>query len=144
MNGRAQQCRDRAIPGCSATVAMVCRDDAEAARVGQLLEGIGSGSLMTFRRTEDISSNAPRRAVSLVVMTGMSDADITRDSLRKLRRSLPRVALAVIGETSSIELEIAVREAGAIFFVKPVTDEQWVAMLEHAIVRNGRRIVSQG
>ena len=125
-------CAHRA-PSRSTCVAMVCRDSSESGLVSRLMKEIGSCSLMTYAKVEDLAMNAPRRGASLVILADDSPKPIVERSLRWLKRWCPAASVAVVGVPECPDLELVARMGGASYFVRPVAEQQWRALLEHAL-----------
>jgi len=138
MERRAKGVYARHAPGRSAFVVMVCSDPDEVDRVSRLMRDMGSCSLVTYRRICDLAMNAPRNGASLVVLADDSPQPMVEHSLRWLRRWCPGASVAVVGSTDRPNLEIVARSGGASYFVHPVAEDQWRALLEHALNTVGR------
>lgn len=111
-------------------VLMVCTDMSEADQVGRALSEVNSGCLVTYRRAEDLMSNAPAGEVALVILANESTPVRLDRTLRWLRRRWPRCPLAVVGDQGGGEREIAARSSGAMYLTRPVAAEEWSALLE--------------
>ena len=137
MERRAKGVYVRRTPGRSAFVVMVCKDPDEVDRVSRLMREMGSCSLVTYRRVCDLALNAPRSGASLVILADDSPEPTVEHSLRWLRRWCPAATVAVVG-AGGPELEIVARAGGASYFARPVAEDQWRALLEHALQTAGR------
>jgi hypothetical protein len=82
--------------------------------------------------------NAPRSGASLVILADDSPEPMVEHSLRWLKRWCPAASVAVIGGAGYPNLEIVARTGGASYFVHPVAEDQWRALLEHALHAAGR------
>jgi DNA-binding response OmpR family regulator len=112
---------------------MVCTDISEAELVSRQLSELNSGCLVTYRRAEDLIRNAPMGRVALIILaTSDAPAAIGR-TLKWLRRRWPRCPITVVGDQGSGELEMTARKGAACYLTRPVTPEQWTAVLTHVL-----------
>jgi len=121
-----------------AYIVMACEDLNEAAQAGQQLSQLNRGCLITYRRAEDIILNAPSGPVALIVLAGATDPEAIRVTLRWMRHRWPRSPIAVVGDAGGGDMEMSAREGGASYLTRPVTAEQWSAMLSHVLGVSGR------
>ena len=120
-------------------VVLVCRSETEAEHVGALVGGIGVGSLVTYRKVEDLALNPPRRRATLVILTGLRSHAAVARALQWLNRYWPRCSSVVISCASDQEMEKVARGGGAMYFVRPVSDGEWRDMLEYAVAEAAER-----
>lgn len=114
-------------------VVMVCTDMREAEQVGRQLSEFDNGCLVTYRRAEGLRFNAPAGRVALAILANADPLSGMRRTLKWLRHQWPRSSIAVVGDVGCGEHEIAAREEGAMFLTRPVGQEQWTAILSHAL-----------
>jgi len=119
-------------------IVMACRDAGEAAQVGQQLLQVNSGCLMTYRKAEDVLLNSPTARVALIILANIDDPQTIGTALKWMRRRWPRCPVAVVGDAGGRELEIAAREGGASYLARPVSSEEWAAMVTHVLRVPGR------
>ncbi|MBS3735354.1 MAG: hypothetical protein KGY99_10600 [Phycisphaerae bacterium] len=105
----------------------------EADQIGRALSEVNSGCLVTYRRAEDLMSNAPTGQVALVVLAN-DDAPVhlTR-TLEWLRRRWPRCPLMVVGDEGGAAGERTARAGGAMYLARPIATEQWTALLSEML-----------
>ena len=115
-------------------VVMVCADMREADLVGRQLMEVNTGCLVTYRRTEALRLNVPAGRIALVILATEDRPQTMRQTLRWLRRRWPRCVITVVGDTGCGAEEMAAREGGAAYLTRPVSPEQWLAVLAHALV----------
>jgi DNA-binding response OmpR family regulator len=123
-------------------IVMVCEDLSEADQIARLLEEQEVACLVTYRRAEDLVVNAPRAKVALIILAGNEKPALMSRTLRWLRRRWPHCPVTVVGCTGDNGLEMAARAGGATYLVRPVTREEWLAILEHGLARIRRRQTS--
>ena len=120
--------------GGRALVVMVCTDMREADLVGRQLMEVNTGCLVTYRRAEDMKLNVPAGRIALVILATEDRPQKMREALRWLRRRWPRCVITVVGDTGCGVEEMVAREGGAAYLTRPVSPEQWLAVLTHALV----------
>jgi DNA-binding NtrC family response regulator len=125
--------RSEAVHGHRLCIVMVCEDIAEAARVGQILLQVNSGSLITYCRAEDLIFNCPRGRIALIILANRDQPEAMERIIDWLRRQWPHCPVVVIGDAGSRELELAARKGGATYLVRPVSPDEWGALLGHAL-----------
>ena len=111
---------------------MVCTDASEADHVGRLLSELNSECLVTYRRVQDLVLNAPAGPVALVILATDDAPQTVQRTLAWLRRRWPHCPLTVVADEGCGEHELAARRGGANFLARPVTREQWLAVLSPA------------
>jgi len=114
---------------------MACSDMQEADQVGRCLAELKTGCLVTYCKAEDLLLNAPGGQVALVILATNDSLPVLRGALQWLRRRWPRCPVTVVGDEGCGEHELAAREAGASFLARPVTPDEWSAVLSHAFRR---------
>jgi DNA-binding NtrC family response regulator len=119
-------------------VVMTCSNGDEAAQVaGQLLQ-VNSGVLITYRRCEDVLANSPRGQVVLLILASTEEpAELTR-ALKWMRNRWPNCPITVVGDAGGGDVEVAARQGGACFLARPVTRDQWQAIVTHVLEVPGR------
>ena len=105
----------------------------EADEVGRRLLELNNGCLVTYRRAEDLMSNAPAGKVALVILATSDSPEVICRTLKWLRRRWPRVPITVVGDVGGGELELAARKEAACYLTRPVGDQQWRAIVAHAL-----------
>jgi len=88
--------------------------------------------------------NTPSGKVALVILATDDSAPLLRRSLDWLRRRWPGCPITVIGDTGCGEHEMAAREGGANFLTRPVSPEQWSAILSQALGTARRQLPQYG
>ncbi len=124
-------------------IVMACGDAAEAAQVGQQLLQVNTGSLVTYRRAEDVLLNSPSGKVALIILASAEDPEAIGTTLKWMRRRWPGCPITVVGDVGGGEMEIAARKGGASYLARPVASEHWAAMIAH-VLRVPGRIASEG
>jgi DNA-binding response OmpR family regulator len=114
-------------------VLMACGDAAEAAQVGQQVLKVNKGSLVTYRRAEDVLLGSPAGRVVLIILASGEDPRIVGRNLAWMRRRWPQCPIAVIGEKGGDATEMAARIGGASYLTRPVRPEEWAALVEHVL-----------
>jgi len=114
-------------------IVFTCTDMQEADEVGRQLLELNNGCLVTYRRAEDLMSNAPAGKVALVILASSDSLQVICRTLRWLRRRWPRVPITVVGDIGGGELELAARKEAACYLTRPVGNDQWRAIIAHAL-----------
>lgn len=122
----------RSVGGRTMTV-MVCADMREAELVGRQLLEMNTGCLVTYRRAEEMKFNVPLGDVALVILATEDRPNRMREILRWLRQRWPRCPITVVGDKGCGVEEMVAREGGAAYLTRPVSPEQWLAVLAHAL-----------
>ena len=120
-------------------IVMVCRRVEEVKKLTDLLGGEDSGRLITYAGVGDLALNAPRGEAALVIFANAMKPGGTSRALRWLNRHWPRCMGAIIADESTAELETIVRSRGAMYFVRPISDGEWQAMLTVGLRGAARR-----
>lgn len=114
-------------------IVMVCGDFAEAAEVARRLLQVNTGSLVTYRRAEDLLMNTPAGRVALIILADGSDPRKVDGTLKWIRQRWARCPVVLVGDEGGGEMEMAARVNGASYLTRPVSSQQWAAMIEHAM-----------
>jgi len=114
-------------------VVMACADREEADQVGRHLWELNTGCLVTYLRAGDLMLNTPSGRVALVILATRESVPVLRRTLEWLRRRWPSCPITVVGDAGCGDHEMAAREGGAVFLARPVTDQQWLAILSHSL-----------
>lgn len=130
--------RLRTRQGRQVYIVMVCEDLGEAAEVGELLSKVNTGSLITYRRAEDVLLNYPSGRVALIVLADSQDPAKVGRTLKLMRHRWPNCPIVVVGDEGGGELEMAARIEGASYLVRPVSSQQWAGMVEHVLGSRSR------
>jgi hypothetical protein len=113
-------------------IVMACQDRLETEQVGQELLKVNSGRLQAYRRIRDLICNPPTGPItSAILATHDGQAEVT-EALEWIRRQWPRCLTIVIGDTGCGRQERMARQGGALFLTRPVSAEQWLAIVCHA------------
>lgn len=118
-------------------VVMVCSDMQEADQVGHCLQELNTGYLVTYCKAEDLLRNAPSGMVALVIVATDDSPPVLRGALHWLRRRWPGCPITMVGDAGYGDHEMIAREGGATFLTRPVSPEQWAAILLHALHHAG-------
>ena len=119
--------------GVRVCIVMACTDMSEADKVGETLLELNMGCLVTYRRAEDLMYNAPAGKVALVILATRDNPTMVRRTLRWLRHRWPRSPVMVVGDEGCGDHEMAARTGGANYLARPITPQQWSALLCHAL-----------
>ncbi|MHC4982906.1 MAG: hypothetical protein ACYTF6_07025 [Planctomycetota bacterium] len=114
-------------------VVMVCTDMSEAEQVARQLSEFDNGSLVTYRRVEDLKYNLPTERVALAILASGDSPSGLRRALKWLRHKWPRCPITVVGDLGCGQHEIAARKGGAMYLARPVAHENWAAILNHVL-----------
>lgn len=71
----------------------------------------------------------------MVILAGRECAEETGRVLHWLRHRHPHCPVTVIADAGAGEEELTARSGGAIFMARPVTGEQWTALLSGVLAR---------
>ena len=77
--------------------------------------------------------NAPSGRVALVILATSDVPAVLARTLRWLRHRWPKCPVTVVGDVGSGEHEIAARQGGATYLTRPVSDQQWAAVLSNVL-----------
>ena len=116
----------------------VCDEAAEAARLGSQISKVHSGTLVTYRKAEDILLNAPAGRVVLIILAADDDPARLGKTLSWMRRRWHRCPVTVVGTEGNVEQETAARMEGATYLTRPVGPEEWVSLVQHVLNMHGR------
>ena len=117
---------------------VACEDAAEAARMGSLISQVHSGTLVTYRKAEDILLNAPAGRVALIILAADDDPARLGKTLSWLRRRWHRCPVTVVGTEGNVEQETAARMEGATYLTRPVRPKEWTSLVQHVLSMPGR------
>lgn len=123
-------------------IVMACEDLDEANQVSHQLLQVNRGSLITYRRAEDVISNSPAGRVVLIILAGSDDPEAIGATLTWMRHRWPYCPVAVIGDTGGGSLEIAARKGGASYLVRPVSPQQWAGLVQ-CVLKVSDRVASE-
>jgi len=119
-------------------IVMACQDASEAGEVSRQLSQVNSGTLITYRRAEDVLLNSPTGRVALIVLAGSEDPEAVERTLEWMRHRWPHCPIAVVGDQGGGLMEMAARKGGAFYLTRPVDPRQWAAMVQHVLAARGR------
>ena len=117
----------------SLCIVMACADMSEADLVSRQLQELNKGCLVTNRRAEDLMCNAPAGMVALVILATTDAPTVLARTLKWLRRRWPGCPITVVGDVGSGRHEMVAREGAAWYLTRPVSAEEWAAILSHAL-----------
>ena len=135
----------RVPEGCKGTrhrerlcIVVACEDAAEAAQMGSQISKVHTGTLVTYRKAEDILLNAPAGRVVLIILA--ADDDLTRlgKTVAWMRRRWNRCPITVVGDKGNAQQELAARSGGASYLTRPVGPHEWAALVEHVLDMHGK------
>jgi hypothetical protein len=113
-------------------VVVVCQDPSVVDLLTGSAESAFGGSFVTYGRMEDMALNPPSGAATMIVLADLCEPAGLRGALEWLGRYWPRCARVVISTQGGMETEIAARAGGALYFVHPVLESEWNALLDYA------------
>lgn len=119
--------RDREV-----CVVMACQDMFEAEQVGQELLKVNSSRLQAYGRIRDLICNPPAGPITSIIFATHDGQAEVRGALGWFRRYWPGCPLTVVGDSGCGTQERTAREGGAMFLTRPVSAEQWSAIVCHA------------
>ena len=119
-------------------IVMACEDLSEAVRVGQAISQLNTGTLVTYRKAQDVLANYPAGRVALIILASSDDPQLVGKTLAWMKRRWPQCAITVIGDEGSGPLELAARTGGATYLTRPVSPDQWAAIVHHALKGDGQ------
>ncbi len=125
--------RAEARDGESFCIVMTCSDGDEASQVAEQLSQVNKGVLITYRRCADVLTNSPRGRVALIVLASMETPAELGRALNWMRNRWPNCPITVVGDTGGGNVEVAARQGGACFLARPVTRDQWQAIVSHTL-----------
>ena len=134
----------RPTNGRSVCAVMACSDMQEAVQVGRCLSEENMGCLVTYLKAEDLVLNAPNGPVALVILATDDSTKVLGQTLTWLRNRWPGCPITVVGDAGSGEHEMAARQHGATYLVRPVRDADWSAILSHAFGRIRKLLAGAG
>jgi len=104
----------------------------EASQISKsLAASLRDGCVLEFSSLTDIVNCMPAGSLDLLVLTADQSPAETGELLRWARRNWPGCRVIVVCQDSDLELERVVRSNGGLFFVRPVSLEQWHALLQN-------------
>jgi hypothetical protein len=121
---------------------MVCGDQEETGRIEEEFSKVESGCLQVYTKIVDLMNNLPTGRVVSVIVATTDGPSIMGQALSWIRHRWPRCSITVIGDVGCNGLEMAARRNSANFLTRPVTTEEWTAILtQHSRQRQtlGRR-----
>ena len=118
---------------CLPLVVSIGCDDVEAKHLAGLLGGFRAGRLVAYGKVNDVVQSPPRGRAALVILAGLQASEGIGRTVQLFRRRWPDAAVVVIGQAGADACEIAARVAGALYFVRPLSDGQWHALLSDAV-----------
>jgi len=121
-------------------IVVACGDVAEAAQISRQISQVHKGTLVTYRRADDILLNAPAGRVALIILAADNDPVAIGKTLGWMRRRWPRCPIVVIGNVGGGALEMAARTGGASYLTRPVSAEEWAALVQHVLSMHAQMI----
>lgn len=121
---------------------MVCTDMSEAEQVRRQLLQFNNACLITYQNVGDMVCNRPSDGVALVILATDNAPQPLAKTLSWLRNVWPESSLAVIGNKGCGDYEIASRAHGAVYLTRPVSAEQWSALVKAGLRKSaaGRNV----
>ncbi len=117
-------------------VLMVSQVEEDVRRVADILQARAACALVAYDTSEELAQSVPRGRPAVVILTDAGDAGRAGTALRWLNRRWPRCTSVVVSEASDKQLETAVRSAGAMFVVRPVSQAEWQSILDCGLKRS--------
>ena len=114
-------------------VVLACDDAGQADAVGRRLLQMNTGALVVYGRLGDLLANPPAGRIAAAIVDTHEPQASVRGALDWLRSRWPRCPVTVIGDAGGGDQEMAARQGGATFLTRPVTEEQWMSLLGHAL-----------
>ena len=121
-------------------IVVACENAAEAAQISHQVSQVHMGTLVTYRRAEDMLLSVPAGRVALIILAADNDPERIGKTLLWMRRRWPRCPITVIGDAGGNAVEMAARTNGAHYLTRPVGPEEWAALVEHTLRMHGRVI----
>ena len=119
-------------------IVVACEDAAEAAQMGRRISQVHTGTLVTYRRAEDILTNSPAGRVALIILSAEDEPTRIGKTLAWMRRRWPQCPVTVVGNEGGTALEMAARTGGATYLTRPVGPDEWAAMVKHVLAMHGQ------
>jgi DNA-binding NtrC family response regulator len=116
---------------------MACDDMSQAEEVSHRLWQLNTGALVVYGQVADLRSNPPAGRIAAVIVDTHEPPVAVRRALEWMRHRWPGCPVTVVGDAGGGEQEMAARQGGASFLTRPVTEEQWLSLLAHAVARQG-------
>ena len=135
------QPRDEGVPAAlrpaekRACAVLVSARTSDAVQVDRALLKLNTGSIVAYHRLADLLDNPPVGRVVLTIVATQDPPGEIRRALCCLRHRWPRSPLVVVSDQGCGEHEMAARECGANYLVRPIASQQWLSLLGHAFGR---------
>lgn len=117
-------------------VLMVSSDAQDVRLVADLMRAYQACALVTYESIEQLVQSVPKGCPALAIMAVDADRAGTDRALGWVRRCWPRVPSVVISEVADTQHEVVVRRAGALYVVRPVSQAEWLAILDIGLRRS--------
>lgn len=111
------------------TVAAVGAETADLTTLSDALCAFPASRLFVFDSHRDLASNLLAAPADLVVLGACESDSANRNMLRWMRRQWPPCAAAVLSHRAG-NVELTARQHGALFFLRPVEESNWLGVLE--------------
>ncbi len=142
MRPRSHQRSGSTVRGEIPSVVVLAEDTGEADQIVQALSRLNSGRLLRFSHASELATNIPTTQVDLVVLAANDSPECIRGVLRWTRRLWSGCLPLVVGWRGGGPTELAARENGALFFGRPVSSENWDAVIAGALQLRDRKLSS--
>jgi len=119
-------------------VVMACDVLSQAEEVSQRLWQLNTGALVVYGRLADLLSSPPAGRIAAVIVDTHEPLAAVRRAIEWVRHRWPGCPVTVVGDAGGGQQEMSARQGGASFLTRPVSEEQWMSLLTHALVRQDR------
>ena len=117
-------------------VLMVSSDGELVRDVADLMRAFKACALVTFESVEVLVQSVPRSSPALAILADAEPQGGTERALGWLKRSWPRCRSVVVSAAVDKRMEVAARRCGALYFVRPVSQAEWLAILDIGLQRS--------
>ncbi|KKK67114.1 hypothetical protein LCGC14_2957320 [marine sediment metagenome] len=140
MRPRSHQRSGSTLRGEIPSVVVLAEDTGEADQIVQALSRLNSGRLLRFSHASELATNIPTTQVDLVVLAANDSPECIRGVLKWTRRQWSECLSLVVGWHSGGPTELAARENGALFFLRPVSSDSWNAVMMGVLRYQGYKL----
>jgi hypothetical protein len=102
-------------------------------QLAEAMQEYRSCKLVTVESIEQLAQCVPNSCPALAIVADDADQRGTERALVWVRRSWPRCRSVVVSGTAERQFEIAVRGTGSLLVVRPVSQAEWLAILEFGL-----------
>lgn len=107
----------------------------EAVRAAELLAEYPSAGLVSYERVLELKTHPPSGVVTMFLVAAAQQPLETLRVLRWLKRNWPRTPVAVLGDAGAGTQEQVARQSGAMYFLRPLNDQQLHALVVEPVDR---------